>query len=680
MSALSTQIRAHLHNLIVAYGLISQERRIKSLFDLLTAESLAVDSADLTPAWSTINNNGIPFQLVVSSGPSVLRFLTEVGAGGLSPKESVTLSYQRLRRVCDALGIGEHFGSIEKLGDILLPQQDPEVLRTLRAGTIWIGLGFAKNGAARLSTYFDGRWGSHEERWLRLFELLLSTGCNRSAAQLRPLVRLASTFSQPLGVAVDLDEGGLRRIKLYFRTFRSAAENLSQLLRQAGIPRAVSALEQLSQTFLADGGAFPPPALVYYLAITPANDYVEATKIDVCSHCVGLGDRVLRDYWLNLARRLHVDVDDYLTALEELSANSGVSTEQHCHAFLGIGVSRDGGVKLNAYLRPALVDRSIAPATLSLGRPRNTEATVGHAAEYLMANQNIDGAWRDFELPPGRSDAWTTAYVGRSLLNIPAALRPSAWEEPIARAAHWLNTNIGRDAGWGYNGRCATDADSTAHAILFLGRAEDNVYPETTCHLLWTFQQEDGGFSTYLPTADNGTWGISHPDVTPAVVAALLARVPTTDPRLVRALAYMQANQMSDGIWNSFWWSSFLYSTALNLELLVQLQQPFDRVACLHSLQELPLPAFPFDLALLLRSWLALGIRHQAEAVTTALRECQLPDGSWAAHPVLRVTDNTCREPWTVAFAGALYADERRLLTTATVVRSLVAAESPANI
>jgi hypothetical protein len=350
MSTLYTQIHQHLLNLIQAYVLTEQKSTILGLFDLLAKESLAINAVDLTSNWSTINNNGVPFQLVVSSGQKEagLRFLTEVAAGTL-PYEQINLSYQRLQEICRALTL-DSFPLIQSMGDMLLPQ-DSQTLASLQAGTIWIGLGFAQQAKPRISVYYEGRWNSLEARWLRLFQLLVKQKCYRAAEQLRSLLHLANSFSQPLGVAIDIDQRGLKVIKLYFRTFRSATTELAQLLTDAGFPQHQGVPADLAQT-LFQATEFPPQAIVYYLAIAPAADQIAAIKIDVCSHCVALPDAELSQRWITLANRLDIDVSDYAIALDELSVIS--EANQSCHAFLGVGVDTSNHIKLNAYLRPII--------------------------------------------------------------------------------------------------------------------------------------------------------------------------------------------------------------------------------------------------------------------------------------------------------------------------------------
>ena len=357
MPTLHAQMHDQLLELIHLLDLADQKERILKFFTLLTAESLNISPADLTPQWSTINNNGIPFQLDVSLGQKAegLRFLTEVGAGAFPPFKQITFSYIRLQTICEELGWFKHGQLIREAGENLLPQ-DPETIGMLQAGTMWIGLGFFKSTLPKLSVYYEVRWGSLEERWLRLFKFLLKQGCYGAVEQLRGLLRTMSCFSQPLGVAIDLDDQGLRIIKLYFRTFRTAINELSQVLDKAGFTAQPLILNALSNTLLKSGEAFPPNAIVYYLAIAPHSDQIEAIKVDVCSHCIKLSDQETKERWIELAHHLGIETETYLKVLDLFLDPSTTDLKEMCHAFLGIGIDSKERIKLNSYLRPILKD------------------------------------------------------------------------------------------------------------------------------------------------------------------------------------------------------------------------------------------------------------------------------------------------------------------------------------
>ena len=299
-----------------------------------------------------------------------------------------------------------------------------------------------------------------------------------------------------------------------------------------------------------------------------------------------------------------------------------------------------------------------------------TERALTAAADFLLAGQSEDGAWRDFSTEPGIADAWTTAYVGLCLLTLPEPLRPEAWEPALVRAATWLRGRMDRFSGWGYNAQCPPDADSSAHAILFLRHCGVEVPLQAYARLL-SFGRPDGGFTTYLmPDSGADSWGVSHPCVTPVALHALLTCLPVEDPRLAPSLAYIRAGQTATGLWPSFWWGTPLYGTAVNLEAAVELELDFDRAALAAGLRAFQ-PASPFELALLVRCLTLLGLPAEAGEAAESLLQLQEADGGWPSSPILRVTRRSSFAPWQEPVSGSLHADQERLFTTATALRGL---------
>jgi hypothetical protein len=299
------------------------------------------------------------------------------------------------------------------------------------------------------------------------------------------------------------------------------------------------------------------------------------------------------------------------------------------------------------------------------------ENALAAAGRYLLAGQAADGAWRDFSTEPGVADAWTTAYVGLCLLTLSECLQPAQWKPSLVRAATWLRGRMDRFSGWGYNSECPPDADSSAHAILFLRHCGVDVPLQAYARLL-AFGRPDGGFATYLmPGSGEDSWGVSHPCVTPVVVHALLTCLPAEDPRIAPSLQYIRAGQTASGLWPSFWWGSPLYGTAVSLEAAVELELDFDRAALVAGLRASPPVTTAFELALLVRCLTLLGLGTEAGGAADSLLRLQEADGGWPASPILRVTRRSCFAPWQESDPGPLHADEARLFTTATALRGL---------
>src|SRR6516225_4000419 len=97
--------------------------------------------------------------------------------------------------------------------------------------------------------------------------------------------------------------------------------------------------------------------------------------------------------------------------------------------------------------------------SLSSVRPGPASAiasALARAVEYLLELQGDDGSWTDFWLPVGASDGWVTGFVGVSLCEVASCRSLSADVRALAdqaagRGADWLERQLGRRDGWGFN-------------------------------------------------------------------------------------------------------------------------------------------------------------------------------------------------------------------------------------
>jgi squalene cyclase len=185
-------------------------------------------------------------------------------------------------------------------------------------------------------------------------------------------------------------------------------------------------------------------------------------------------------------------------------------------------------------------------------------SVLSRAADFLQQQQAPDGHWEDFALPVGKSDAWVTAYAGLALADWDHLGGDPKADDASRRAAAWLTRDRPYPTGWGFNGTTGPDADSTAHAVLLLGRFGQRLPAEVA----WLFDlwRPEGGFATF-PRDD--AWGRAHPCVTPVAFMAL-------DPPRQRELqsayrAYVTSLRTDRGTWPSYWWQTTHYSTFVNL-------------------------------------------------------------------------------------------------------------------
>ena len=284
---------------------------------------------------------------------------------------------------------------------------------------------------------------------------------------------------------------------------------------------------------------------------------------------------------------------------------------------------------------------------------------------FVLAAQDAQGAWTDWSLPPGSSPDWTTAHVGLRLSSLGPPHR-AALVEPLGRAARWLLSRQAADSGWGYNLTVKPDADSTAQALLFLAAAGQSA-PPGACAFLARHQQPDGGFATFLPDSLTGSWGLSHSEITPVALLALRAH-PGGLPQgsLARGLAWLHRARRSDGLWNSFWWSTPLPATEASLAFLAALGTPEPTPPALTRW----IPTDSLEAALLLSTAPAESA-PRLEQLARRLLADQADDGSWKSAPALRITARDCERPWEATVSGPLFADPRRLHSTATALAAL---------
>lgn len=292
--------------------------------------------------------------------------------------------------------------------------------------------------------------------------------------------------------------------------------------------------------------------------------------------------------------------------------------------------------------------------------------SVKRGLDYLFSQLNREGSWYDFRLPPGASGPWVTAYTGYCLIEIINSKNLHKYRPALNKAVEWLIANRESNGGWGYNLFCPPDADATAYSILFL-KSMGGYIPESAYTFLMKYQNSDGGFSTYRSLRQNDAWDSSHPDVTPVAGLALLELLQSHPAKMVQLRRYISDRQTEEGLWNSYWWETPLYSTARNLDFLTVTDTKINRTGLEDKIRKYRCKS-DFERAFRLYCMKKLGIPAEAEMVYK-LCNSQLDDGSWESVPTLRLTPRNCFEPYEESHQ--LYRDHNRILTSATVLQAL---------
>lgn len=289
-------------------------------------------------------------------------------------------------------------------------------------------------------------------------------------------------------------------------------------------------------------------------------------------------------------------------------------------------------------------------------------AAVARGQAELRRRQSAAGAWRDFDLPPGASDAWTTAFVGCALLREPAGLSPA--DPAIVRAADAILA-LRREQGWSYNRDTACDGDSTAFALRFLALAR-RLGDLSAADILSAYLGADGNARTFLSADRFGSWVGGSAEVTPAAGLALLEAGAART--LIATVCAAVARTGSDGQgWTNFWWDTPAYALACNLEFLARTGTvPRHLARRAHAAIDAlaAVPSTAFACAQLLGA-ASLAGHPAAAALLARLLAMQEPEGAWPPSLVLRVPAQFA------PFRYTLHADERQIFGTAAAIGAI---------
>jgi hypothetical protein len=297
---------------------------------------------------------------------------------------------------------------------------------------------------------------------------------------------------------------------------------------------------------------------------------------------------------------------------------------------------------------------------------QDIERAIHRGLSFIVAEQDAEGSWTDWALSPNASSEWTTAYIGFRLSGLHAPFRQQV-SEPLSRAARWLLAHRFPDGGWGYNPDVESDADSTALAILFLNGTR-HPPPENAYDHLRRFQQQDGGFSTFLSGGLAESWGRSHAEITPVALLALQTHPGgLPDEIITRGLDWIRRTRCADGTWDAFWWSTPLPASEANLALLAALGCPEAVPPVLQHWE----PDGSLQAAYLLSITIAAGSEQRMHDLARRLIDGQVWEGAWQSKPALRIPPRGCERPWDQPLSGPLFADPMSLFTTATVISAL---------
>lgn len=200
---------------------------------------------------------------------------------------------------------------------------------------------------------------------------------------------------------------------------------------------------------------------------------------------------------------------------------------------------------------------------------KNIYAALDMAKNFITSHQNSDGSWEDYYNNAGLSNIWSTGFILSHISN----LKTGFTKDNIDNACSFLLQNRQGNL-WGYNTNWIEDTDSTTLALCALSMNKHNVSKEVNDWLKW--QKNNGGFSTYPDSGrlskllnyefnDLQGWTQNHTCV--SGMAFYFMNSFMADAIETQKLRnYMLTQQSPNGIWESYWWNSPLYSTCYFLQ------------------------------------------------------------------------------------------------------------------
>jgi squalene cyclase len=328
-------------------------------------------------------------------------------------------------------------------------------------------------------------------------------------------------------------------------------------------------------------------------------------------------------------------------------------------------------------------------------------STIDDGTEFIKSQQYEDGLWRDFETMAGKSSEWVTGFVLH-------AISGNATFKAVDAALRNLIKRQRANGGWSYNQYVPCDSDSSAWILLALSSyhvVEPEVVRKGILYLGSHFDIGSGGFSTYnirdgihefikCPNIElMAGWLQPHVDVTSVAIQSLVAHgVPIASEIIQKSCTYLAGQKDSCGLWKSYWWKGYAYSTFHALRALSMCHYTDNRMTAdalvsnqsedggwNYSFSE---KSEVFQTAFVILSLLLYPDRRSIPAIKRGIKwlvQQQNEDGSWPSAPILRIPPPMVKNPqnikdWRNNDMGTriLVQDKGRVFTTAATLWALL--------
>jgi hypothetical protein len=336
--------------LISRFGLQESAFQIIRSFELLCRESLAIPLGRRQPNFSTINEDGTPFQfsLGLGMGKPALQFLSEVGSPGLSNFERTALNWERIDSLAALFGSESALSGCRGLVDELAPSKSVD-LSVDPGGAFWIGVSFLPEESPRLRIYVNSNWGSETESWSRLDTCASYFGAQ---SQWNSQKALLGRRMRPLGLSLTLCEGLSPAGRIYVRAYGNPLSYYEQLAQRAVSPTFAELLKRSAHFILGKDCIYPTKSVVCSFGF---EDGLEPDfKCEFCGHCIFSSDAEAVSRCGEWLAPMQAHSEAYFDMLQALTKGEVSRSNTGLHSFVGLGFKRQQSYS-TFYLNPGAV-------------------------------------------------------------------------------------------------------------------------------------------------------------------------------------------------------------------------------------------------------------------------------------------------------------------------------------
>lgn len=229
-------------------------------------------------------------------------------------------------------------------------------------------------------------------------------------------------------------------------------------------------------------------------------------------------------------------------------------------------------IKQSAYIKQIKSQVELSDKKIETYRDfskKTVEGRINQGIEFVNKKLLDEGNWEEYINSAGASNTWATSFISSFLYEVVDSRKIILFD----KLKGFLLSKF--DKEFSFNDYTPRDGDSTTFGLLALYQMGVDIKSKLSTWI--KYQHNNGGFSTYIAEdrdylrelmgaykeKDFGMW--EHPQTCVSAVALYLMQVLRNNYNLeekINSLKYFILNAQKNSIWDSYWWTSPLYSTS----------------------------------------------------------------------------------------------------------------------